>query len=119
MVAKDNPPSLTEEQLDNVQGDIWSKGFPKFYETYYFFAIKQENKKLFARSIRELFAQPKPLISSLRTVKEDQARIQGRKEQAAAVARISGSPEKDESLMPVSNALIAFTREGLDAVRFY
>lgn len=118
MAAENDPPSLRDDQFDDVQGDIWSKGFPKYYETYYFFAIKPDNVKLFAQSLKELVTQPTPLISTLRKVKEDQAAIRGRKEQAAAVAQKLGTSEKDDSLLPIANALIAFTRKGLDAVMF-
>ena len=118
MANEHDPPSLTEEQLDNIQGDIWSKGFPKYYETYYFFAIKPDNARLFAQSLKELVTQEAPLISTLRKVKEDRASIQGRKEQIAAVAQKLGTPEEDDTLLPMANALIAFTRKGLDAVGF-
>lgn len=119
MAAENDPPSLTEEQLDNIQGDVWSKGFPKFYETYYFFTIKPDNVKLFAQSLKELVTQPNPLISTLRKVKKDQAVIRERKKKAAAVAERSDTPRKDDSLLPIANALIAFTRQGLDAVMFH
>ena len=118
MVAEDDPPSLSEEQLDNIQGDIWSKGFPKYYETYYFFAIKPGNAKLFAQSLKDLVTQSPPLISTLRKVKKDQDCIRERKEQAAAVAKKLGIPEKDEPLLPTANALIAFTYKGLEVVMF-
>ena len=117
MSTNDGPPSLTEKQLDNIQGDIWSKGFPKYYETYYFFAIKPGNAKFFAQSLKDLVTQSPPLISTLRSVKKDRARIQEWKDQAGAQAKTLGTQAKYDSLLPISNALIAFTRKGLDAVR--
>ena len=108
---------LTENQLDNIQGDIWSKGFPKYYEKYYFFAINRDNAKLFPQCMQDLFTQSPPLISSLRKVKKDQADLQEQKKRVLAEAKGSGNLVKDVSLVPVANALIAFTRKGLDAVR--
>lgn len=105
-------PSLTDQQLDNIQGDIWSRGFPKFYETYYFFSI--ENAKLFAPCLKNLVTHSPPLISSLRKVKDDQERIAKAKVEEA---KRQGIPEKDVRI-PVSNALIAFTSKGLQTVSY-
>ena len=100
----------------NIQGDIWSKGFPKYHETYYFFAIKTGNEKTFVQSLRALVERSPPLISTLKKVKEDQDRIQKRKEEDAVEAKRLNIPVKDVPRLPVANALIAFTRKGLDAV---
>jgi hypothetical protein len=110
------PWSLTDH-LDNIQGDIWSKGFPKYYETYYFFSIKDSNEKLFAQCLKDLATRSPPLISTLRKVRDDQGRISEHKK-AVAEAKRRGIPEKDVILpkIPVSNALIAFTFKGLKAV---
>lgn len=112
------PPPLTEHQLDNIQGDIWGKGFPKYYETYYFFSIKDSNETLFAQCLKDLATRSPPLISSLRKVRDDQDRISEQKKEAAAEAKRRGIPEKDVILpkIPNSNALIAFTIKGLAAV---
>ena len=113
-----DPPSLTDHQLDNIQGDIWSKGFPKFYETYYFFSI--ENAKLFAQCLNNLATHSPPLISTLRKVKDDQVRIAKAKEEAVEAAKRKGIPEKDviPPKIPISDALIAFTSKGLKAVSY-
>jgi len=89
--------------LDNIQGDIWSKGFPKDNETYYLFQINPQRAKDFARNLKNLVI-PDPnkssLISSLTMVKKDWARIGEEK------------PNKVE----MAHALIAFTFKGLEVV---
>ena len=108
--------SLTEDQLDNIQGDIWSKGFPKFYETYYFFSIA--DAKLFSPCLKELVA--KKLISTLRKVREDQNEIFAKNEKEKKEAKERGVPEEGVELskIPKSNALIAFTSQGLQVVSY-
>lgn len=95
---------LTDDQLDNIQGDIWSKGFLKKYEIYYFFAIKPEKEKDFVQNLGDLVSGSEMLISTLRKVKKEREKISARKENG------------DHSIVPVSNALIAFTSQGLSAV---
>jgi hypothetical protein len=104
-------PPLTKEQLDTIQGDIWSRGFPKYYETYYFFSIApgEPNAKAFARCLRNLAMHQPELISTLRKVKEDHDDISSEKEEARAGSRKANT-------IPVANALIAFTSRGLQAV---
>jgi len=100
----------------DVQGDIWSKGFPKYHEAYYFFVIK--DAVLFRTALAKLATDPSdqiltagnkekrlPLISTLDKVLADQAYI------SANGAGGGWKPEKDR--IPVSNALIAFTITGL------
>ena len=114
------PPPLTDHQLDNIQGDIWGKGFPKYYETYYFFSIKDSKEKLFAQCLKDLATRSPPLISTLRKVRDDQDRISEQKKEAVAETKRRGIPEKDVILpkIPISNALIAFTIKGLKAVSY-
>lgn len=110
--------SLTNEQLNDIQGDIWSKGFPKYYEAYYFFAIKPEKNTIFARCLKNLANDPTPLLSTLTKVKKDHDAIQRIKGQPAAVTTKLGTSDKNGSLLSITNALIAFTRKGLDTVMF-
>ena len=103
--------------LNNVQGDIWSKGFPKCVETYYFFTITKESAKIFSQNLRKLVDDTKPLISSLQHVKGDWDEIAKLKKKADA-AEASGHPlPEKETVFPVANALIAFTFKGLEMVR--
>ena len=108
---------LTGAQLQNIQGDIWSQGFPKYHETYYFFTIKPDNEKIFAGCLKKLVEDPTPLISNLQKVKEDQKRIKSQTDQPGPVAGNSGAQGIGKPLLPVKNALIAFTSKGLNAVR--
>jgi hypothetical protein len=114
------PPPLTGHQLDNIQGDIWSRGFLKYYETYYFFSIKQSNANIFAQCLKDLATHSPPLISTLRKVRDEYVLISKQKEEAAAAAKKRGIPEKDVNLpkIPISNALIAFTSKGLKTVSY-
>jgi hypothetical protein len=107
--------SLTTDQLRNIQGDIWSKGFPKYYETYYLFSIVQATS--FPECLKKLVAQKPPLISTLEMVRDDQNSIVNKKlvHEAAKKANTSletSSPPKST----IVNALIAFTSKGLKAV---
>ena len=110
--------SLTPKQLGNIQGDIWSKGFPKYYEIYYFFLIS--DAKLFSKCLPGLTAhsaQSPSLISTLEMVRGDQAKIPRKR---AEVAKVQGIPEQHVDLpqnkISMSNALIAFSSEGLQVV---
>jgi hypothetical protein len=40
--------------LDNVQGDTFSRGFPKIKETYYFFSIATSKEKDFTKALNKL-----------------------------------------------------------------
>lgn len=129
-------------RLTNIQGDIWSKGFPKYFETYYFFTINAGRVKTFSQNLRKLANAteplisslkdanatkppisslkdanvPKPLISSLYDVKKDWDNIANLKK--TNVARTSGRPlPQNDIVVPVRNALIAFTFKGLELVR--
>ena len=116
MGTVNDPPSQIDHQLNlnDIQGDIWSKGFPKFYETYYFFSIEPSKAKIFAQCLKDL----PPLISTLKKVKEDQDRITKARAEDIEAAKKKGIPEKDVTprKIPISNALIAFTYKGLKTV---
>jgi len=88
-------------KLQDVQGDIWSKGFPKDNETYYLFQINPQRAKDFARSLKNLVNTQPGLISSVAKVKEDWKSIH----------RVTKPKTVD-----VANALIAFTYAGLSVV---
>ncbi|KAK1750992.1 Dyp-type peroxidase [Echria macrotheca] len=97
--------------LNNIQGDIWSKGFPKHNETYYLFKIETGRAADFARNLRKMVDEDQALklISNLSMVKGDQERITKEKKEAAQEGR---EPKK----LPMINALIAFTYKGLQIV---
>ncbi|CAO2652321.1 Nn.00g006040.m01.CDS01 [Neocucurbitaria sp. VM-36] len=90
---------------NDVQGDVWSKGFAKFNETYYFFSIADQKQKIFSQCLKKLAAQSgdASLITSISQAQKD------RETADAANAR------HDKALL--SNALIAFTRTGLEAIQ--
>ena len=114
----DLPPPLTPEQLEQIQGDIWTKGFPKYHETYYFFSIKTDKEGLFSQCLKVLAKQTPPLISSLKKVRDDHIFIFEERGKYIAGQKRKGIPEKEihPPIVPVANALIAFTNKGLEAV---
>ena len=83
----------------NVQGDLFSRGFPKYFETYYFFSIVSGKEKEFSKALAVLAKSGQ--ISSLTKVREDWHAIDH---------RIPGV------VIPISNALIALSKSGLDKV---
>ena len=85
--------------LANVQGDLFSRGFPKYNETYYFFTIMPGKEKDFSKALAALGKSGQ--ISSLEKVREDWRTI---------------GDSDDNVIVPVSNALIAFSKIGLDKV---
>jgi hypothetical protein len=85
--------------LANVQGDLFSRGFPKYNETYYFFSIVTGKEKDFSKALAVLGKSGE--ISSLEKVLTDWVKVD-----AARVAK--------GDIVPVSNALIAFSKIGLD-----
>ena len=88
--------------LDNLQGDLFSRGFPKFHETYYFFSIVDGKEKQFSQSLTVLGRTGQ--ISSLSKVLADWKTIYS----------IPSGCRVD-----LSNALIAFSKKGLDRVNIY
>ena len=113
-----NPPPLTAARLHDVQGDIWSKGFPKYNETYYFFSIEKGVE--FTYCLRELLKGERPLISNLARVKKDQEDIAADKKKAEDKAIAEGKTAKDAviTVKNLANALIAFSHEGLETVSY-
>ena len=95
--------------LDNVQGDLFSRGFPKFYESYYFFSIVQDKEKDFCKALKILVSEKDKHISSLTKVLADWAKVDD-------VARNNREDPAHKKFIPTSNALIAFTKRGLDKV---
>ena len=85
--------------LDNIQGDLFSRGFPKINETYYFFSIVPGKEKDFSKALAALGKSGQ--ISSLRKVLADWVQVDG-----AAKGDI----------VPLSNALIALSKKGLNKV---
>ena len=105
--------SAMSANLKNMQGDLFSRGFPKFNETYYFFSITSDNEKgkKFTQALVEL---GKKEISTLEKVLADWVEIdKGKTAYAAAKAR---DPKAKETIFDVSNALIAFSQAGLQKV---
>lgn len=90
---------MTAVNLNNVQGDMWSRGFPKLNETYYFFSIVAGKEKDFSKALAALGKSGQ--ISTLNKVLADWVKV-------------DGAPKSD--IAPVSNALIAFSKTGLDKV---
>ena len=84
--------------LANMQGDLFSRGFPKYNETYYFFSIMPGKEKDFSKALAALGKSGQ--ISSLEKVREDWCKI----------------GDSENVIVPVSNALIAFSKIGLDKV---
>ena len=90
---------MASVNLENVQGDLYSRGFPKFFETYYFFSIAEGKEKDFSNALNALGKSGQ--IANLKKVLDDWEKI--------------GHTESEE-FIPVSNALIAFSRLGLEKV---
>lgn len=84
---------------DNVQGDLFSRGFPKISETYYFFSIVPGKEKDFSKALATLGKSGQ--ISSLNKVLADWVNV---------------DPAAKDVIVAVSNALIAFSKTGLDKV---
>ncbi|KAL9045577.1 MAG: hypothetical protein Q9214_001401 [Letrouitia sp. 1 TL-2023] len=97
--------------LENIQGDLFSRGFPKLNETYYFFSIVPNQEKDFTKALNVLGKSR--LISSLKEVLDHWARIDEFK------AKQHAQPSVDFSsvTIPMANALIAFTKKGLDKIQ--
>ncbi|KAK3373686.1 hypothetical protein B0T24DRAFT_703535 [Lasiosphaeria ovina] len=106
-------PALTPNQLDVIQGDIWSKGFPKHNETYYLFKIAPGSATAFAQCLRKMVVDQPELISNLKSTKKARDDIAAKKQRAEAASKLgqpNGKPEK----LHMSFALIAFTYKGLN-----
>ena len=100
---------MDEDAKANLQGDLFSRGFPKFHELYYLFSIVPGKEKDFSKALRTLVSQKDEHISSLVKVLGDWEKIDA----AAKKNRTIADPTKKE-IVSVSNALIAFSKTGLD-----
>ena len=111
-----DPPPLTPAQLLDDQGDIWSKGFPKYNETYYFFSIEKAAE--FTHCLKELLKGERPLISNSARVKKDQEDIAAEKKKTEDKTMAEGKTAKDAviTVKDLANALIAFSSDGLQGI---
>jgi hypothetical protein len=89
---------MVPPKLDNIQGDLYSRGFPKKNETYYFFTIVAGKEKEFSQALTALVKAKK--ISSIKDVFDDRGDIAAKK------------PDR----VPMTNTLIAFSINGLEKV---
>ena len=108
---------MAEVTLDNVQGDVFNRGFPKFNEAYYMFSIVQNKEKDFSQALKKLVLEKDKYISSLTKVLADWAEVDVAAEKNHAMADPNQKVVVPREIVPVSNALIAFTKRGLDKVR--
>lgn len=88
--------------LGEIQGDLFSRGFPKFNETYYFFSIRKPAD--FSKALPKLVDGKH--ISSLATVLAQWKGLDGPADAKA----------KEKKVVSLSNALIAFSISGLREV---
>ena len=102
---------MVEFDRDDVQGDLFSRGFPKSKEVYYFFHIKSGQEKAFCQKVKILVSGEEKHISSINKVLEDWKQVDA----ARAKNRTIEDPAKKEWVSTV-NALIAFSKPGLDRV---
>ena len=100
--------------LEDLQGDLFNRGFPKFNESYYFFHIVTGKEKEFVQKVKNLVSGDEKHISSLKKVLADWKSVD-----AAAKTnrenRAKGNNAKLE-IVDTQNALIAFSKSGLDKV---
>ena len=104
-------PTMAAVNLDDVQGDLWNRGFPKFNEVYYFFSIVTGKEREFSKALKNLVSEKDKHISSLTKALADWAKVDG----AAKKNRLVENHAEKE-IVSTSNALIAFTKAGLDKV---
>lgn len=92
---------------DNIQGDLFSRGFPKYDETYYFFSITKSavSGKQFHQLLPDLARKE---ISTLQKVLTDWKDIDAGPKADPVNFRATSKPK--------SNALIAFSMAGLKKV---
>ena len=106
--------TMAEVNLEDLQGDLFSRGFPKFHEVYYFFHIPKTKEVEFAQKVKNLVSGADKHISSLKKVLEDWKKV----DVAAVKNRASRAANHDapQEIVPTLNALIAFSKSGLDQV---
>ena len=102
---------MVEFDLDDVQGDLFSRGFPKFNEVYYFFHIASGKEKEFCQKLKMLVSGEEKHISSINKVLDDWKQIDAAR---AKNRTIDDSAEKE--WVTTVNTLIAFAKPGLDRV---
>ena len=100
---------MAQVTLDNVQGDLFSRGFPKYNESYYFFTIASDHETDFCKALKILVSEKDKHISSLAKALADWAKVDD-------VAKNNRENPAHKQFIPTSNALIAFTKRGLDKV---
>ena len=103
---------MAEVNLEDFQGDLFNRGFPKFHEVYYFFNIQLSEE--FAQKLKNLVAGEDKHISSLKKVLEDWEKVD-----AVAVKNRANRAAKNNApleIVPTVNTLIAFSKSGLDQV---
>lgn len=123
----------------NVQGDLFSRGFPKHHEMYYFFLIADKKEEQFRKALPQLVE--KKHISSMKKVLEDWVKVDNKRDsnkkleanaklaeakaaQANATAEVKDAAKKargeadahKKDLLQIVNALIAFSFQGLQKV---
>ena len=119
---------------DNIQGDTFSRGFPKFDETFYFFEITdaKAGQKQFHELLPEMAKKDSNMISTLEKVLADWKEVDDDKVKRKAAAdkraddlRAAGqtvieeaNPDFRKNSLPKSNALIAFSMAGLNKVSY-
>ncbi|KAL8788622.1 MAG: hypothetical protein Q9195_007217 [Heterodermia aff. obscurata] len=101
---------MAQGTLNNVQGDLFSRGFPKYNESYYFFSIASEKERDFCKALKTLVSDKDKHISSLAKVLADWAQIDG-------VTKKNREDPSHRQIIPTSNALIAFTKGGLNKIQ--
>ena len=106
--------------VKNIQGDTFSKGFPKDFETFYFFTItdNQQSGKKFPSLLADV---AKTQISTLDTILAEWTLIDGDKEFDKNRPENVGLKTSDKNFKssdprPFSDALIAFSMKGLKKV---
>lgn len=93
---------MAAQLLANVQGDVLLDGLPKRNETFFFFAISDDQVQAFCQALPGLV---KYHISDGNHTKEIRAKIKEFKK---------NNPGKDADTVATVGACIAFTRTGLD-----
>ena len=96
--------------LGNLQGDLFSRGFSKLNESYYFFSIAANKEKDFTKALNTLGQSGH--ISSVKQVLDQWATIDDFKAKQKAL----NNADFSKVTLSIANALIAFTKKGLDKV---
>ena len=100
---------MANVNLDDLQGDLFNRGFPKFHEVYYFFHIITGKEKEFCQRLKGMVEEKR--ISSLSKVLGDWVKID-----AATEKNHATEDAAKREVVPTVNTLIAFSKSGLDKV---